>query len=79
MAEEIKQDDGIGAMTTLTVVILCCGTLFTLTNGGHGCCMGARRSVRLQFEKRQAAMQAAAEGKPYALPVTADDDEKAAD
>ena len=69
MAEQTKNDDGIGAMTTLTVAIICCGTLFALTHARPRMAAGASRSVRLQFEKRQQAMEAAAAGKPYELPA----------
>jgi hypothetical protein len=60
MAEKAKTDDGIGSMTTLTVALIIGGAVFTLTNGHHSCCCGARRSVRLEFEQRQAEMKAAA-------------------
>jgi hypothetical protein len=74
MSEQAKNDDGIGAMATLTVAIICCGTLFALTHGHVLRCRGASRSVRLQFEKRQVAMQAAAQGRPYVLPTVEDNE-----
>jgi len=69
MAEQSKSDEGIGAITTLTVAILCCGTLFALTHARPRMAAGASRAVRLQFEKRQQAMAAAAAGKSYELPA----------
>ena len=61
-------DDGIGALTTLTVAVLFSGAAFVLVNGRVGRCAGARRSVRLQFQQRQQVMAAAAE---QATPATA--------
>jgi hypothetical protein len=60
MAIKPGPDDGIGALTTLTVAVLFSGAAFILVNGRVGRCAGARRSVRLQFEQQQRAMQAAA-------------------
>lgn len=54
-------DDGIGALTTLTVAILFTGAAFTLIGATSRRCAGATRSMRLQFEQQQIAMQQAAE------------------
>jgi hypothetical protein len=54
-------EDGIGALTTLTVAVLFSGAAFVLVNSRVGRCAGARRSVRLQFQQRQQAVAAAVE------------------
>lgn len=58
MATNNGPDDGIGALTTLTVAVLLSGAAFVLVNGRFGRCAGARRSVRLQFQQQQQARQA---------------------
>ena len=54
-------DDGIGALTTLTVAVLFTGFAFPLLSARTSRCAGATRSMRLQFEQQKAAMQQAAE------------------
>lgn len=56
-----RPDDGIGALSAISAIVLASGAVFVLSNARVGRCAGARRSVRLEFEQRQKAMQAAAE------------------
>src|SRR5690242_3326261 len=66
------KDEGVSALTTLTVTVLFGGVALTLFSAGSGRCAGTPRSVRLKFQQRQAAIQqqmAAAEAGGTAAPV----------
>lgn len=52
--------EAISTLQTVLVTIVVAGVAVTLLGGSPSCTMGASRSMRLQFEKRQSLIQAAA-------------------
>ena len=54
-------DDGLGAITSLTVAVLFSGATFMLVAGQPRRMGGARHSVKLEFEQQKIQMQQLAE------------------
>lgn len=48
-------EDGLGTISTLSVIVLVGGVAFALVGGRVGHTMGACRSTRLEFERQQKA------------------------
>jgi hypothetical protein len=57
-----QPDDAIGLITTVTIVVLAGGLVLPILAGTVGRTSGARTSVRIDHQQRQAEIQRALEG-----------------